>query len=162
MKKILLAVCACSLVMACQKNPAGGKIEGATPTTSAPAKIQIGAPMNPNEDWKSTKSGLQYSDLTEGTGAAPQTGKHVSVHYTGWLEDGTKFDSSVDRGQPFSFVIGVGQVIPGWDEGVSTMKGGGKRKLKIPANLAYGPGGAGGVIPPNATLLFDVELLGVN
>ena len=106
-----------------------------------------------------TDSGLQYVDITEGTGAMPQAGQRVTVHYTGTLEDGTKFDSSRDRGRPFTFQIGVGQVIKGWDEGVSTMRVGGQRKLAIPAELGYGSRGAGGVIPPNATLIFDVELL---
>ena len=109
-----------------------------------------------------TPSGLQYVDEKVGDGAAPQKGKRVSVHYTGTLTDGKKFDSSRDRGQPFKFVIGVGQVIAGWDEGVLSMKVGGKRKLIIPANLGYGARGAGGVIPPNAELHFDVELLGVD
>lgn len=108
-----------------------------------------------------TPSGLEYIDIVEGTGASPKTGQQVTVHYTGKLKDGTKFDSSVDRGQPFSFVIGVGQVIKGWDEGVATMKVGGKRTLIIPSKLGYGERGAGNVIPPNAELHFDVELLGV-
>jgi peptidylprolyl isomerase len=109
-----------------------------------------------------TPSGLKYIDTEVGTGASPTTGQSVKVHYTGTLTDGKKFDSSVDRGQPFSFKIGVGQVIKGWDEGVATMKVGGKRTLIIPPDLGYGERGAGGVIPGNATLLFDVELLGVN
>ncbi len=108
-----------------------------------------------------TPSGLQYDDLAVGEGAAARSGQHVTVHYTGWLADGKKFDSSLDRGDPFAFNLGQGQVIAGWDEGVQGMKVGGKRKLTIPPDLGYGPRGAGGVIPPNATLLFEVELLGV-
>ena len=108
-----------------------------------------------------TASGLKYVDVVIGKGLSPSAGKTVKVHYTGTLENGKKFDSSVDRKEPFSFTIGVGQVIAGWDEGVMTMKVGGKRKLIIPAKLGYGARGAGGVIPPNATLLFDVELLDV-
>ncbi len=106
-----------------------------------------------------TESGLRYEDIVVGTGVSPQRGQEVTVHYTGTLEDGTKFDSSLDRGQPFKFDIGIGRVIKGWDEGVMTMKVGGKRKLVIPPQLGYGARGAGGVIPPNATLVFEVELL---
>jgi peptidylprolyl isomerase len=112
-------------------------------------------------DYTTTESGLKYYDLEVGDGPSPQAGQLVSVHYTGWLEDGTKFDSSLDRGQPFSFPVGLGQVIPGWDEGVASMKVGGQRQLVIPPELAYGEQGAGGVIPPNATLIFEVELLDV-
>jgi peptidylprolyl isomerase len=112
-----------------------------------------------------TASGLQITDLTVGTGAAPKTGQICVMHYTGWLyQDGAKgkkFDSSVDRGQPFEFPLGRQQVIAGWDEGVASMKVGGKRTLVIPPELGYGARGAGGVIPPNATLIFEVELLGV-
>jgi peptidylprolyl isomerase len=108
-----------------------------------------------------TPSGLKYIDIIEGDGASPKTGQRVTVHYTGTLEDGTKFDSSKDRNSPFAFKIGVGQVIKGWDEGVATMKVGGQRTLIIPPELGYGSSGAGGVIPPNATLIFEVELLNV-
>ena len=108
-----------------------------------------------------TGSGLQYEDLAEGTGEAAKAGDSVQVHYTGWLTDGTKFDSSLDRGSPFSFRLGAGRVIKGWDEGVAGMKVGGKRKLQIPPQLGYGARGAGGVIPPNAELIFEVELLGI-
>jgi peptidylprolyl isomerase len=111
--------------------------------------------------YTTTASGLKYYDIVEGTGATPTAGQTVSVHYTGWLEDGTQFDSSIDRGQPFTFVLGQGNVIPGWDEGVATMKVGGKRQLVVPPDLGYGESGAGGVIPPNATLIFEVELLDV-
>ena len=105
---------------------------------------------------------LQIEDQVAGTGAEAKTGKRVSVHYTGWLTDGTKFDSSLDRGKPFSFTIGARQVIQGWDQGVAGMKVGGKRKLTIPPDLGYGARGAGGgLIPPNATLVFEVELLEV-
>jgi len=108
-----------------------------------------------------TPSGLQYEDMVAGSGASPSPGKKVTVHYTGWLLDGKKFDSSVDRNEPFVFKIGKGEVISGWDEGVMTMKIGGKRKLIIPADLGYGAAGAGGVIPPNATLVFEVILLDI-
>ena len=112
-----------------------------------------------------TPSGLKITDTQAGTGATPRTGQTCVMHYTGWLyqdgKKGAKFDSSVDRGQPFEFPIGTGRVIKGWDEGVASMKVGGKRTLIIPPELGYGARGAGGVIPPNATLLFEVELLGV-
>jgi FKBP-type peptidyl-prolyl cis-trans isomerase len=108
-----------------------------------------------------TSSGLQYIDLQVGTGATAQAGQTVTVHYSGWLESGNKFDSSIDRGQPFSFPLGAGRVIKGWDEGVQGMKVGGKRKLIIPSTLGYGARGASGAIPPHATLIFEVELLGV-
>jgi FKBP-type peptidyl-prolyl cis-trans isomerase FkpA len=112
-----------------------------------------------------TPSGLQFEDTVAGAGAEAKRGNHVSVHYTGWLYTngvaGAKFDSSKDRGQPFQFSLGGGQVIRGWDEGVAGMKVGGTRRLVIPPELGYGARGAGGVIPPNATLLFEVDLLGV-
>ncbi|MBD1922816.1 FKBP-type peptidyl-prolyl cis-trans isomerase [Microcoleus sp. FACHB-831] len=109
-----------------------------------------------------TPSGLKYVDLKLGDEAIPKKGQTVVVHYTGTLENGTKFDSSRDRNQPFSFKLGVGQVIKGWDEGLSTMKVGGRRQLIIPPDLGYGSRGAGGVIPGNATLIFDVELLKIS
>ena len=128
-----------------------------TSTTIAPAQT-AGKSMT-------TASGLQITDSTLGTGVSPKTGQTCVMHYTGWLyvngAKGKKFDSSVDRGQPFEFPIGTGRVIRGWDEGVASMKVGGKRTLIIPPALGYGANGAGGVIPPNATLNFDVELLGV-
>jgi FKBP-type peptidyl-prolyl cis-trans isomerase len=109
-----------------------------------------------------TESGLQIEKLAEGQGETPKTGDRVSVHYTGWLENGKKFDSSRDRGQPFVFTLGRGQVIKGWDQGVATMRVGDKVRLTLPPDLGYGARGAGGVIPPNATLIFEVELLGIN
>ena len=118
--------------------------------------------MNSNEaagQVVTTESGLQYLDLVVGTGRQAKRGDTATVHYIGWLADGKKFDSSVDRKEPFSFRVGAGQVIKGWDEGVGTMKVGGKRKLTIPPQLGYGARGAGNVIPPDAILTFDVELL---
>jgi peptidylprolyl isomerase len=136
--------------------------------TALAAIALIAALLNPTHAQTgkrmTTSSGLQIIDVKEGTGASP-AGKTAVVHYTGWLykdgQKGAKFDSSVDRNEPFSFPVGAGRVIKGWDEGVATMKVGGKRTLIIPPQLGYGAQGAGGVIPPNATLMFDVELLGV-
>ncbi|MEW5922548.1 MAG: FKBP-type peptidyl-prolyl cis-trans isomerase [Candidatus Zixiibacteriota bacterium] len=131
-------------------------------TTTAPAKEAVPPATGYAEvagDTVTTASGLKYIDIKVGEGKTPASGQNIQVHYTGWLTDGKKFDSSVDRGQPFQFQIGVGRVIKGWDEGVMSMKEGGKRRLIIPPQLAYGERGAGGVIPPNATLVFDVELL---
>ena len=108
-----------------------------------------------------TASGLHFIDLVRGTGSVPHTGDVVEAHYTGWLEDGTKFDSSLYRGEPLQFVLGRGYVIAGWDEGIALMRQGGKARLIIPPDLAYGAKGAGGVIPPNATLTFEVELVRV-
>ncbi len=143
----------------------------AAPLGAAPAPDQPKAarPMAETKTKESkmikTASGLQYEDTVVGTGESPRTGMTCVMHYTGWLwvdgKKGEKFDSSLDRGKPFKFPIGVGRVIKGWDEGVSTMKVGGKRTLLIPPQLGYGERGAGGVIPPNATLLFEVELLGL-
>ncbi|TVQ08005.1 MAG: FKBP-type peptidyl-prolyl cis-trans isomerase [Leptolyngbya sp. DLM2.Bin27] len=185
MREILISVgvlAACLLVLAVAQftgpqpealasNLGNTEVVEAAPLAEPVAQIaQAAADLDPavttaeaddvtEETLTTTDSGLQYVDLKEGTGAMPQAGQRVTVHYTGTLEDGTKFDSSRDRGRPFTFQIGVGQVIKGWDEGVGTMRVGGQRKLVIPAELGYGSRGAGGVIPPNATLLFDVELL---
>jgi FKBP-type peptidyl-prolyl cis-trans isomerase FkpA len=131
------------------------------PVVAQPQAAQSGASGKMTE----LPSGLKYTDEKVGTGAEAKRGDKVTVHYTGWLynneQKGKKFDSSVDRGEPFTFPLGAGQVIPGWDQGVAGMKVGGKRTLIIPANLGYGARGAGGAIPPNATLMFDVELLKV-
>ncbi len=135
-----------------------GSVLAPTFAAIVPAAAQAGKTVT-------TPSGLKITDTKVGTGASPQPGQTCVMHYTGWLYEGgakgKKFDSSVDRGQPFEFPIGKGRVIAGWDEGVATMKIGGKRTLIIPPELGYGARGAGGVIPPNATLIFDVELLGV-
>ena len=133
--------------------------------TAMAGPIAAGATTSAMAQSMTTASGLQIADTKLGTGASPKTGQTCVMHYTGWLyqdgKKGAKFDSSLDRGEPFEFAIGTGEVIKGWDEGVATMKVGGKRSLIIPPHLGYGARGAGGVIPPNATLLFEVELLGV-
>jgi len=174
----VLAVFGLVLLVAQLTGGQGGAIAGnlSEPETSVVAETQVAQSaedLMPEEDASSeeaaeamteeefvtTDSGLKYKDIVEGTGAMPQRGQRVTVHYTGMLEDGTKFDSSRDRNRPFTFTIGVGQVIKGWDEGVASMRVGGQRQLIIPPDLGYGARGAGGVIPPNATLIFDVELL---
>jgi FKBP-type peptidyl-prolyl cis-trans isomerase len=127
--------------------------KGTRTDTSAPTKV-TGQPTK-------LSGGLQYWDIKVGTGPTAEKGQTVKVHYTGWLTSGKKFDSSVDAGRPFSFRLGGGQVIKGWDEGVAGMKVGGQRQLRIPPDMAYGPNGYPPVIPPNSTLIFDVELLGV-
>lgn len=135
-----------------QETPAAG--------TPAPAPAAAATAAAPGAE-VTTPSGLKYVDLVVGTGPSPAPGQTAVVHYTGWLTNGQKFDSSLDRGAPFEFPVGQGHVIRGWDERVATMKVGGKRKLTIPPDLGYGARGAGGVIPPNATLVFEVQLLGV-
>ena len=148
---------------------AGGVIPGnATLTFDVElVRVQDGPPGAPDAptavaeaDYITTASGLKYIDLIAGSGKSPTAGANVVVHYTGWLTDGTKFDSSLDRGQPFVFPLGQQRVIAGWDEGVASMKPGGSRQLLIPPQLAYGERGAGGVIPANATLIFEVQYLG--
>ena len=134
-----------------------------TPSSSAPVPQAATAAGAVSTEPKVHKlpSGLIYEDLVIGDGKMADPGLMVTVHYTGWLTNGTKFDSSLDRGQPFKFILGNGKVIPGWDQGVKGMRVGGKRKLTIPSDLGYGPEGAGSAIPPNSTLVFEVQLLGV-
>ena len=154
-----LLACAATSLVALAVAPDPSKEPAAKPAAETAAKEGKTSKMI------KTPSGLQFEDTVVGTGASPKPGQTCVMHYTGWLWEngakGKKFDSSVDRGQPFEFQIGLGMVIKGWDEGVMTMKVGGKRPLLIPASLGYGSRGAGGVIPPNATLVFDVELLGL-
>lgn len=139
----------------------GTRPPGATPRAAGSPSAGV-PPVPPGTPpLQTTASGLQYQDITAGTGAEPQAGQTVTVNYTGWLENGTKFDASADHGGTFDFPLGKGQVIKGWDEGVATMKVGGKRRLVIPSALAYGPQGRTPTIPPNAQLTFDIELLGV-
>jgi peptidylprolyl isomerase len=167
MKKTTALLCALALgapVALAQQKPAA-KAQPAKAAAPAAAKAEAPAEAKKESKMVKTESGLGYEDLVVGTGPSPVTGQTCVMHYTGWLwvneAKGTKFDSSVDRGTPFEFPIGRGRVIKGWDEGVSTMKVGGKRTLLIPPQLGYGDRGAGNVIPPGATLLFEVELLGV-
>ncbi len=167
MKRTPALLCALALaapVALAQQKPAA-KAQPAKAAAPAAAKAEVPAESKKESKMVKTESGLGYEDLVVGTGPSPVTGQTCVMHYTGWLwvneAKTTKFDSSVDRGSPFEFPIGRGRVIKGWDEGVSTMKVGGKRTLLIPPQLGYGDRGAGNVIPPGATLLFEVELLGV-
>ncbi len=156
MSKLLVAVAILSLMaFSAAQTATTAKKPAAThkPAASGPTRV-TGAPVK-------TASGLEYWDIKAGTGAVAQTGQKVKVHYTGWLTNGKKFDSSVGTGHPFEFKLGAGQVIKGWDEGVAGMKVGGKRQLRIPPALAYGAAGYPGVIPPNSTLIFDVQLVDV-
>ena len=159
---VIIGFIFCLSSFALEKNKEVGSVSNSKKNQTSKEKIKMKVEQGGNEKIETTASGLKYVDEVPGNGPSPKSGQKVKVHYTGWLENGTKFDSSVDRGQPFEFVIGVGQVIKGWDEGVMTMKVGGKRKLIIPSLLGYGTRGAGSLIPPNATLVFDVELLGLN
>jgi FKBP-type peptidyl-prolyl cis-trans isomerase FkpA len=155
----LLSVLALALALALLFAGCGSPATPAAAPAAAdkPANAQAGGPAFPVP----TVTQLKSEDLKVGTGAEAVNGKKVSVQYTGWLTDGKKFDSSYDRNEPFTFTLGAGGVIKGWDEGVKGMKVGGKRRLTIPADMAYGSRGAGGLIPPGATLVFDVELQGV-
>ena len=156
MKLRLLAAALALSFMACS-----GKMDESTAPSDAAEQGAGSDTFAMPANLQTTPSGLQYAIDQPGTGPKPQARQTVTVHYTGWLTDGTKFDSSRDRGEPFSFAIGQGEVIEGWDEGVADMKVGEKRTLVIPPALGYGEQGAGGDIPPNATLVFKVELLGV-
>jgi len=166
MRKVFIGVLAALLVgvLGCQKTTEKKvemeKKQEQQPKTEAAADFTM--PDINSLELTTTESGLQYADLVEGTGDQPKTGQIAEVHYSGWLTDGRLFDSSKKRGNTFRFKVGVGQVIRGGDEGVASMHVGGKRVLVLPPELAYGERGAGGVIPPNATLVFEVELLGVH
>lgn len=150
---VILSAVLLALVSLTSAQTTSAKTPAAKPTAAGPTKV-TGEPVK-------TASGLEYWDIKVGTGAVAQTGQHVKVDYTGWLTNGRKFDSSVGTGHPFDFMLGASQVIKGWDEGVVGMKVGGKRQLHIPPDLAYGAKGYPGAIPPNATLIFDVQLVDV-
>jgi FKBP-type peptidyl-prolyl cis-trans isomerase len=151
MKTLILAITLLALTIMSAAQTAPAKKAPATPATSGPTKV-TGEPTK-------TASGLEYWDIKVGTGAIAQSGHQVKVDYTGWLTNGKKFDSSVGTGKPFDFMLGAGQVIKGWDEGIVGMKVGGKRQLRIPPDLAYGVKGFSTLIPPNSTLIFDVRLV---
>lgn len=154
MKRSFLILLAAVAVVGCAGTPKS------TPTTTTTTTEKVAAPT-PGGNVHKLASGLVYEDLVVGNGTMADPGLIVTVHYTGWLTDGFKFESSVERGQPLSFQLGAGRVIAGWEQGIKGMRVGGKRKLTIPPDMAYGPQGSGDVIPPNATLVFEVELLGV-
>ena len=154
MIKCLVVLVAATVLTAACAFAQSAPHKSSTPNTSAPSKV--------TGNGVTTSSGLVYWDIRAGNGEVAKEGSHVRVHYTGWLTNGKKFDSSVDAGKPFDFTIGNGEVIKGWEEGVTGMKVGGKRQLRIPASLGYGEEGTpGGPIPPNATLIFDIQLLQV-
>ena len=152
----------CSLVIALAITSVGQTKKATAPAKKAAAAPAAGGPIIVTGDPVTTPSGLKYWNIRVGTGSKAIDGMNVMVHYTGWLANGKKFDSSVDRKQPFQFTMGRGQVIPGWEEGVTGMRAGGRRQLLVPPALAYGTSGFGTSIPPGATLIFDIQLLAVN